>query len=443
MHFRVLLALSFVSALTCGQDWTRFRGPGGLGLASGATIPASFGADDLNWKIKLPGKGHSSPLVWKDRVFVTCEGAESGKRLVVCIDAKSGSVVWKRERGFSVHPQHRFNSVASATPAVDADRIYLLWTSGDTLVAAALNHDGKQLWKRDVGPFSAQHGSGISPVVVGDVVVIGNDNEKKPSFLMGLDRATGATRWKRERESSRASYATPLVRRVGKRVEVIFASTSHGVTSLDPKTGALQWETGPVFTERCVGAPAIADGVLFACAGTGGGGRESLAIELPVGKSTMKPKKLYTVRRSLSYVPGPIGVGKRFFMFSDGGIVTCLHASSGERVWRERLDGAFYCSPICIGDRLYAVSRSGELFVISTGDTFKLLGRVDLGERSSATPAVANGVLYLRTERHLLSVGGKPDCLGDRGAFRSLRTAHGPRSAPPCGCGPGCERVGE
>ena len=265
------------------------------------------------------------------------------------------------------------------------------------------------MWKKDIGLFSAQHGSGISPIVVGDVVVVGNDNEKKPSFLMGLDRATGATRWKRSRESSRASYATPLVRRVGKRVEVIFASTSHGMTSLDPKTGALQWETGPVFTERCVGTPAITDGVLFACAGSDGGGRESLAIELPVGKSTKKPKELYTVRRSLSYVPGPIGVGKRFFMFSDGGIVTCLHARSGERVWRERLDGAFYCSPICIGDRLYAVSRSGELFVISTGDTFKLLGRVDLGERSSATPAVANGVLYLRTERHLLSVGGKPD----------------------------------
>ena len=409
MRFPALLALCVLPTLAGAQDWSRFRGPGGLGLATGASIPATFGPEDLNWKVQLPGKGHSSPVVWKDRIFVTCEGAEAGQRSLVCVEVKTGRTVWKREQRFSVHPQHRFNSAASATPAVDADGIYLIWTSGDMLVAAAVGHDGKALWKVDVGPFSAQHGSGISPVVVGDVVVVGNDNEKKPSFLMGLDRATGVTKWKRERDSSRAAYATPLVRHVNKRAEVIFVSTSHGVTSLNPKTGALNWETGPVFTERCVGVPAIANGVLFACAGSGGGGRESLAIELPSGKSTRKPKELYRVRRSLSYVPGPIGVGKRFFMFSDGGIVTCLDARSGESIWRERLDGAFYCSPICIGDRLYAISRSGELFVVAASDTFKLLGRVDLGERSSATPAVAGGVLYLRTERHLLSVGGKPD----------------------------------
>lgn len=407
MHFRVALALAVSCVVTLGQDWSRFRGPGGLGLAKGPTIPVDFSPDDLNWKVQLPGKGHSSPVLWKGRIFVTCESSEAGERFVVCIEAKTGRELWRKARPFSAHRQHRFNSFASATPAVDADHVYLLWSSGEALIAAALDHAGNEVWKKQIGEFSAQHGSGISPIVVGDVVVIGNDNEKKPSFLMGLDRKTGAEKWKRPRDSTRASYATPLVRQVGERVEVIFASTSHGVTSLDPTTGTLNWETDAVFKERCVGTPAIADGVLLACAGSGGGGKESIAIKLPGKGSKSKPEELYRVRRALSYVPGPIGVGKRFFMFSDGGIVSCLDASSGDLLWRERLDGSFYCSPICVGDRLYAVSRSGELFVIAAKDEFKLLGRVDLGERSSATPAVADGVLYLRTERHLLSVGGK------------------------------------
>ncbi len=407
MSTRLAAVLILSAHVLSAQDWTRFRGDRGLGLGKGSDIPVTFDLQEVNWKLRLPGKGHSSPVTWKGLLFVTCEGEERGKRFLVCVDTKTGKERWRLERGFSPHPQHRFNSFASSTPAVDQDRVYLLWSSGETLIAAAVDHEGVPVWRREVGGFKAQHGSGVSPVVVADTMIVCNDNEKRPSFIMGLDRATGEVRWKHDRKSSTASYATPLVRGQGEETEIILSSTSHGVTSLNPKTGSLNWETGPVFKDqRCVGVPAIADGVLLACAGTGGGGKQSLALRLPAAGDGESPQKLYSPRRALSYVPGPLGVGERFYIFSDGGVVSCLKAADGELVWRSRLEASFYGSPICVGDRIYAVSRSGELFVIAARDRFELLGKVGLGEPASASPAVADGVLYLRTDHHVISVGG-------------------------------------
>jgi outer membrane protein assembly factor BamB len=339
--------------------------------------------------VQLPGRGHSSPVFWKGKIFLTSEGA-GGKRWIVCLDARDGHTIWKREDTFSPHKQHRYNSFASSTPCVDGSHVYVLWSSGESLLAMALDHEGKPVWKSKLGGFSAQHGSGASPVVVDGVLIASNDNEGKPSWLMGLDRDTGKTLWKRDRQTIRASYATPVVHHLGPDAsEVLFASTAHGITSLDPRTGKLNWESGPIFKERCVGSAVIAEGVLLATAGAGGGGKESVALVLPGKKQEGKPRTLYSVRRAIPYVPTPVGYGKRFFLLSDGGIASCIKATTGEVVWRERLEGSFFGSPICVNDKLYVISRSGDLFVLAAKDEFMLLGRVSLGEKSSATPAVS------------------------------------------------------
>ena len=403
----ITIGFLLCATLANGQDWTRFRGPDGSGISQATSVPASFELKDVNWKVALPGRGHSSPVIFKDKIFLTSESAEAGKRWVLCLHAKDGRVLWQVEKKLEPHLQHRFNSFASSSAAVDKDGVYVLWTSGKQLVAVAFRHDGKPAWRRELGTFQAQHGSAVSPIVVGDVVIVANDNEGEPSFLLGLDRKTGKEVWKRERESTRASYATAIVRRGGPYgTEVIFVSTSHGITSLDPATGKLNWETGAVFRHRCVGPSTIADGILLQTAGSGGGGKDAIAIELPKKKTGEKPKELYRLRRALPYVPGPLGVGSHFFLFGDGGVVSCLKAVNGEVIWRERVDAEFYASPILIGDKIYALSRHGELFVVAATDKFKVLGQVELGETSSATPAVAGGVLYLRTDKQLFSVGG-------------------------------------
>lgn len=400
----LLLTLPLPAA--AAQDWTRFRGPNGAGHGQNIRIPIKFEASDARWRVELPGKGHSSPVILGEQLYVTSENAELRVRFVSCLSTEDGRTLWTFESPFEAHGQHELNSFSSATPTVDEDAVYLLWTTGGTLEALALDLRGELIWRRDLGPSSSQHGGGISPVLFRDVLLVGNDNQKAKSWLAGLDRRTGKTLWKRDRESSIASYATPLVLAdEGAGPQAIFSSTAHGITSLDPRTGELLWEFDAGFEARCVGLPVRMGDLLFASAGTGGGGRESVVIRLPQEPGG-EPELAYTIRRALPYVPTAIAVDDLLFLWSDGGIVSCVHANDGSELWRERLDGRFFGSPILLDGRLYAMSMSGELAVLAAGPEFEELARIDLGEPSQATPAVAHGTLFLRTERHLMAIGG-------------------------------------
>ena len=191
----------------------------------------------------------------------------------------------------------------------------------------------------------------------------------------------------------------------GEQPQAIFASTAHGITSLDPRTGELHWEFDAGFETRCVAVPVRIGDLLFVSAGTGGGGKESVVLRLP-GEEGGEPELAYKLRRALPYVPTAIAVDDLLILWSDGGIVSCVQAEDGKELWRERLDGRFFGSPVLISGRLYAMSMGGELVVLAAGPEFEVLARIDLGEPSQATPAVASGTLFLRTERHVLAVGG-------------------------------------
>jgi outer membrane protein assembly factor BamB len=391
------------------QEWTRFRGPNGSGISAATTVPVQFTEADYNWKIQLPGVGHSSPVLWGKRLFLTSAEEVTGKRHVLGVNASDGKIVWDRSYDFSGYKKHTLNSFASGTPAVDADGIYFTWTTAGALTALALDHNGKDLWSRDLGKYDAMHGGAGSPIVVGEIVIVTNDQDGEGSFLAGLDRKTGEVRWKRPRNSSAsAAYSTPLVYQPKDGPpEVIFTSTSHGVTSLDPRTGDLNWEVPNLFRARCVGSPILAKGLVFGTAGTGGGEKQAVAVRPGSKRDGTAPKVEYQVARGISYVPTPIASGDLLFLWGDAGVVTCLRAATGEQVWMERVGGNFYGSPVCVNGKLYAVGAQGEVVVVEASDQFKVLGRSILGERSNATPAVADGVMYFRTESHLISVGGK------------------------------------
>lgn len=387
------------------DTWPRFRGHDGDGIASGFRFPEPWSEEAIRWKVDLPGAGHSSPVVWKDRVFITSGDAASGRRILSCLDAKDGRELWRREFDSQVHRMHRDNSYASSTPAADGRAVFMCWTTPEEATVVALDHAGKELWRTGLGAYKSQHGGGTSPVCLGDVVAIGNDQDGASS-LIGLDAATGKARWRIERTADKTAFSTPCVRRTaGGQAELIFTSTSHGITAIDPKTGKMSWEMADAFPLRVVGSPMLADGLVVATCGTGGIGRRLVAVA--PGGGAAKGSLAYEMPTPVPYVPTPVEVQGLLFLWGDKGSVSCLRAKTGEKIWAQQLDGTFYGSPVCAGDRLFCISKEGTLFVIAAGDKFQPVATVPLGERSFATPAIAGGTMFLRTETRLVAVGSK------------------------------------
>ncbi|MDA1267122.1 MAG: PQQ-binding-like beta-propeller repeat protein [Planctomycetota bacterium] len=391
------------------DDWPRFRGPQGSGHGE-VELPAPFSLAAPLWEVSLHGDGHSSPVVSDGTLVVTwVEETDRPRRSIAAYHVKDGEPRWQRTLPFERHGQHTLNSFASSTPAVGGGRAFVLWTSGGRLEARAYTLDeGEPLWQRDLGPFQAQHGSAVSPVLVGEVLLVGNEHEGEESFLAGLDAKTGEDVWRIARVSSerRGSYATPVVYDgPGGKPVAIFSSTGHGLTGVDPAQGKIVWNYDPGFDQRCVGSPVVAGGVVFQAAGSGGGGKEYVALRLPTEQDA-QPEVAWTTRlKGLPYVPTPIAVGEHLFLFGDGGIATCLVASSGVVRWQERLDGGVYASPILAGDTLIVITTDGVLHRLRAATTFEVLGTTPLGERCQATPAIADRKLLLRFGRRLVAIG--------------------------------------
>jgi outer membrane protein assembly factor BamB len=181
MRFRVLVLalLAFVPALAGAQEWTRFRGPNGTGVSEATTIPASWTDSDYNWKVKLPGIGHSSPVLWGDKIFLLSADPEKANRFVLCVSAADGKLLWNREYPGEPHHLHVRSSYASCTPAVDAKHVYVAWSDPEHTLLRALDHSGNEVWHVDLGPWVSQHGFGTSPIVYEDLVILGRALEAR------------------------------------------------------------------------------------------------------------------------------------------------------------------------------------------------------------------------------------------------------------------------
>jgi outer membrane protein assembly factor BamB len=406
----IFSALSLAIAsddLAQAQEWTRFRGPNGSGQSEATTIPAVWNSKDELFKTKLPGTGNSSPVIWGDKVFLLSADPDNGTRYVICLSAKDGKILWQRDYPSQVHPIHQLNTLASSTPVVDAERVYCAWSTPEEFTLLALSHDGEPQWQSNLGPFVSQHGFGTSPILFGDLVIITNDQDAD-SFTIAVDRNTGVTKWKIDRKhlaEQNTCYATPcILEQSGRPAELILCSRAHGVTSLDPLTGSTRWEEPGVFGQRPVSSPIVVDGRVLATCGQGGGNNNLVAIK-PYSEGD-RPKLEYQVdRTSAPYVPSLVAKGNLVFLWGDRGVVSCMKADDGSIVWRKRVGGDYFGSPVRVGDVVYCISTEGEVAAIKAADEFELLGKSPLGETSRATPAVANGRMFLRTASHLIAVG--------------------------------------
>jgi outer membrane protein assembly factor BamB len=413
----VVAGLGSFAPVNTAQEWTRFRGPNGTGISHTKTIPTKITDADVNWKVELPATGHSAPVLWGGQIFLTSTGDKSGGLYVLCLSAMDGKLIWRRDFALTPFPRHQFNSYAASTPTADAERIYVVWNEPEHYLLTALDHDGKTVWQRDFGPFVSQHGCGISPIVYKDKVILGNDQDDQKfvkesarsgeSFIVAVNARTGETVWRTPRRSAVVAYSTPCVYepKNGKPA-LIFNSQAHGISALDPDTGKVLWEYDQAFDKRTVSSPLIAGDLILGSCGSGAGGNFVTAVRVGDAARGKKPELAYQMKKSAPYVTTGIVVGDFAWLWSDSGILTCLNALTGEIRFQERVGGDFFASPLWVDGRLFCVSTAGELVVVEASDKFNVLHRYPLNELCHSTPAVAGGKLFVRTEKHLWSIGG-------------------------------------
>jgi outer membrane protein assembly factor BamB len=403
-----IIAFGFGSAFGGrAQEWTRFRGPNGSGISHAKTIPTKWADADFNWRIELPGVGHSSPVLWGEKIFLTSCDEKAGKYFILCLDTEKGRVLWQKESSITPYPKNRANAFASSTPTVDAERVYVCQTDHAHNLLLAFDHRGEKVWERDLGTFAAQHGAGVSPMLYEDMVILPNEQDGA-SFLLAVEARTGQTRWQTPRKTVEAAYSTPCVYQPKNGPpSLIFNGHAHGISAIAPDTGKVLWEFAEAFDKRSVSSPVLAGDCLIGSCGSGGGGNYVVAVRPGDPAKNKPPERAYEIRKSAPYVPTSICVGGLLFLWSETSIVTCVQAGTGEVKWQERAGRDFFSSPVCVDDRLFCVSKSGEVVVIPATGRFEVLARNTLGELTHSTPAVAGGRMYIHTSQHLVSVGGK------------------------------------
>lgn len=410
----VLLVTAALPAEDSAAGWPQFRGPGGLGVGTAANLPLTWSANkNIVWKTALPGPGTSSPVFLGDRIFLTCytgygvpgqPGGDLGQlKLHLLRLDRAGTIVWNRDVAAKQPEQARIredHGYASSTPAVDAERVYVFFGRSGVY---AFSHDGRELWQADVGSGLNGWGSAASPVLVGDLVVINASVESQS--LVALDRKTGKEVWRAR--GIRESWNTPLLVSVGGKTELVVAILGK-VLGFDPATGTQLWSCATDISWYMVPSLVAHDGVIYCIGGRSGG---ALAVRAGGRGDVTKTHRLWTGRKGSNVTSPVYHAGHLYWMNDNLGIAYCAEAATGRLLYEQRVEraGQVYASPVLAGDRLYYVARTGRTFVIAAKPEYELLAVNDLSDRSTfnASPAVADGRLYLRSDRFLYCIGSK------------------------------------
>lgn len=397
-----LAACLLGSAGSMAEDWPGWRGPRGDGTSLERHVPTRWSpSENVAWKVELPGTGHASPIVWKDRVFVVSCLEDRKQRILLALDRTSGKVLWQQVVLESpLEDKHQLNSFASSTPATDGRAVYVTFLDRSEMVVAAYDPDGKPLWLVQPGPFSSKHGYCSCPVLFEDKVIVNGDHDGD-AYLVALDRSTGKTLWKIDRENKTRSYSTPLIRQIDGRTQMIL-SGSKCVASYDPRDGSRHWIVdGP--TEQFVASVVYNGKLLFLTAGFPE--LHMMAVR-PDGSGNVTDTHIaWRTKKGAGYVPSPIAVGDYFLAISDGGVASCFEADSGERAWMERL-GTHYSSSLLAADGLvYFTSDEGNTKIVCPGPKLDIVAENKLGEFCYASPAISQGQIFFRGEKHLFCIG--------------------------------------
>lgn len=401
------LTLVLATGESRSENWPGWRGPTADGVSREIDLPTAWSqADNVEWKVEVPGIGHSSPIVWDDRVYVTSATGSGGetKWWVFCFDRNDGKLVWRTEaaagRGERAHGKH---GRASSTPYTDGEHVWAYFGNGGV---ACLDRDGNVAWRRELRKYQNPWGSAASVVIFDDRVIINGDDDADP-FLVALDKGTGETLWKTPREGQARSFSTPAVVPVPgtDRFEVVI-NGQHRVKGYDLKTGEELW-TVEGATQWVTPTPVFSDGLVFASSGRSG---PTFAIR-PGGKGDVTTSHVaWKIPTGSPYISSPVLWDRFLFMVNGTGIATCLDAKTGKVFWRERFQSGkdgFSNSPIAANGIFYVMDEEGSCSLLRASETYERIATNSIGERCLTSPAASDGQIFLRSDRHLYCIGSR------------------------------------
>ena len=401
----LLIAGALCSSLQADSNWPGWRGPRGDGHSDESGLPETWGPSDISWKVALPGRGQSSPVIWGERIFLTSALDKGKQRIVFCLNRADGAMLWEKVAWTGVpEPSHQMNGWASATCATDGERVYAFFGHGGGLFCYSI--EGDLLWSHELGEFAGPWGTSACPVLVGDLVVQNCDADADAQ-IVAYHKKTGELAWRTKRENYRG-WSTPLVLKAGGKSELVLNGHT-GVRAYDAADGKEVWYCRG-FNGR--GEPTItpgAPGLLFAVNGLAG---DIYAIR-PGGAGAVTDTHMawHTPRKTGRDTPSPVAVGAFLTVTSLQGIATCYDSTTGKQLWQQRMEGNFSASPIAYQGLALFLDEAGQTVVIKPGPEYELVGRNSVGgspdEIFRASIAPSAGQLFIRSDQTLYCVGAR------------------------------------
>lgn len=378
------------------KNFPSFRGYGGVGIAYQKNIPTSWdgeSGENILWKTQIPLKGYNSPVVWEGKVFLA--GANATKRELYCFDANTGKILWTVNADNiqgtpTKSPSVRDDTGHSApTVATDGRRVFAIFSNGDMIAA---DMQGKRVWAKNLGLPQNHYGHSSSLITYKNLVIVQYDDSKTPK-IFALSSTTGEEVWSTIRKV-KVSWASPILVNTGKRDELMLIS-EPSIVSYNPTTGKEIWSVNGMYGE--VGPSlAYANGMVF------GVNEYAMIMAVKVGDT---PELIWEDSDYLSDIPSPVATDKYLFLVTSYGAVACYNAQTGSLFWEHDFDDGFFASPMLVEGKVYLLDKTGKMQIIKADGEFEQVGQASLGEATVATPAFANGRIYIRGEKNLYCIG--------------------------------------
>ncbi len=384
------------------QNWPGWRGPNGDGTSIETKVPLKWDSvTNIVWKTPVAGKGYSSPIIWKDRLFITTALIESQEKVLQCYDCKNGKLLWQKTvvKG-PFEKKHDNNSFASGTPVTDGTLVYLSFLDGQDIVVAAYDFSGKQIWLQRPGTFMSPHGYSCSPVLYKDKLIVNGDSQGD-SFVAALSKTDGRVIWKVAHENPAHSFSTPIFRNMAGKMQMIFCGNKE-IASYNPEDGKKYWfVSGP--SEDFCSSPVYNEKLGLVLVSSAWPTRILVAIKPDGQGDVSKSHVVWQSRDGAYYVPSPVCTDEYLFSTMTNGRVHCLDIATGKILWIENL-GIQYSSPVYANGLVYMPNDEGVVTVIKPGAKFETVAKNSIGEKMFASLALSNGKIYLRGFKNLYCI---------------------------------------